>query len=96
MEDRTVNLRLSDFEKEGLYLLFPDSTKLELTRENIEKVTESYWRDLTKYPRIKEKPLSSKNAIFARTEMKKTFVIRSDPCFHSWISSINMYLMTKS
>ena len=39
MENTIINLALSDFEKEGLYLLFPDSTKLELTKENIEKVT---------------------------------------------------------
>lgn len=42
MENRIVNLRLDDFEKEGLYLLFSDSTKLELTKENIEKVTDQY------------------------------------------------------
>jgi len=39
VENRILNLRLSDFEKEGLYLLFPDSTTIELTKENIEKVT---------------------------------------------------------
>jgi len=45
VEDRILDFRLSDFEREGLYLLFPDSTKLELTKENIEKVADRYWKD---------------------------------------------------
>jgi hypothetical protein len=64
VEDRVLNLRLSDFEKEGLYLLFPDSTKLELTKENIEKVTESYWQDLTKIPEDKRKAIEFQKCYF--------------------------------
>jgi len=64
MEDRILDLRVSDFEKEGLYLLFPDSTKLELTKENIEKVTESYWQDLTKIPEDKRKAIDFQKCYF--------------------------------
>ena len=64
MEDRISDLRLSDFEKEGLYLLFPDSTKLELTKENIEKVTDSYWQDLTKIPEDKRKAIEFQKCYF--------------------------------
>ncbi len=64
MEDRIVDLRLGDFEKEGLYLLFPDSTTLELTRENIEKVTGSYWQDLTKIPEDKRKAIDFQKCYF--------------------------------
>ena len=59
-----LNLRLSDFEKEGLYLLFPDSTKLELTKENIERVTDSYWQDLTKIPEDKRKAIEFQKCYF--------------------------------
>jgi len=64
MEDRIADLRLSDFEKEGLYLLFPDSTKLELTKENIEKVTDRYWQDLTKIPEDKRKAIKFQKCYF--------------------------------
>jgi hypothetical protein len=57
-------LRLSDFEKEGLYLLFPDSTKLELTKENIENVTERYWLDPTKIPEDKRKAIEFQKCYF--------------------------------
>ena len=59
-----LNLRLSEFEKEGLYLLFPDSTKLELTKENIERVTDSYWQDLTKIPEDKRKAIEFQKCYF--------------------------------
>jgi hypothetical protein len=64
VEDKILNLRLSDFEKEGLYLLFPDSTQLELTKENIEKVTDSYWQDLTKIPEDKRKAIDFQKCHF--------------------------------
>ena len=64
MENRILNLRLSDFEKEGLYLLFPDSTKLELTKENIEKVTGLYWQDFTKIPEDKRKAIDFQKCYF--------------------------------
>jgi hypothetical protein len=64
VEDRILDLRLSDFEKEGLYLLFPDSTKLELTKENIEKVTDRYWQDLAKIPEDKRKAIEFQKCYF--------------------------------
>jgi len=64
VENRMLNLRLSNFEKEGLYLLFPDSTKLELTKENIERVTDSYWQDLTKIPKDKRKAIEFQKCYF--------------------------------
>jgi len=64
VENRIVNLRLNDFEKEGLYLLFSDSTKLELTKENIEKVTDRYWQDPTKIPEDKRKAIEFQKCYF--------------------------------
>jgi len=64
MEDRILNFRLRDFEKEGLYLLFPDSTRLELTKENIEHVTDRYWQDLTKIPEEMRKAVNFQKCYF--------------------------------
>jgi hypothetical protein len=64
MEDRISDLRLSDFGREGLYLLFPDSTTLELTKENIERVTDLYWRDPTKIPEDKRKAIEFQKCYF--------------------------------
>jgi hypothetical protein len=64
MEDRILHMKLSDFEKEGLYLLFPDSTRLELTKENVEKVTERYWQDPTKIPEDKRKAIDFQKCYF--------------------------------
>ena len=71
MEDRILDLRLSDFEKEGLYLLFPDSTKLELTKENIEKVTDRYWQDPTKIPEDKRKAIEFQKCYFCPHKNKE-------------------------
>jgi len=71
VENRMINLTLSDFEKEGLYLLFPDSTKLELTKENIEKVTDSYWQDLTKIPEDKRKAIEFQKCYFCPHKNKE-------------------------
>ncbi len=64
MEDRILDLKLSDFEQEGLYLLFPDSTRLELTKENIEKVTDRYWQDVTKIPEDMRKAIEFQKCYF--------------------------------
>jgi hypothetical protein len=71
MEDRILDLRLSDFEKEGLYLLLPDSTMLELTKENIEKVTDRYWQDLTKIPEDKRKAIEFQKCYFCPHKNKE-------------------------
>ena len=64
VENTVINLALSDFEKEGLYLIFPDSTKLDLTKENIEKVTDRYWQDPAKIPEDKRKAVEFQKCYF--------------------------------
>ena len=59
-----MELRLNEFEKEGLYLLFPDSTRLELTKENIEQVTDRYWQDPTKIPQEMRKAVDFQKCYF--------------------------------
>ncbi|HMK75123.1 MAG TPA: hypothetical protein VK568_02950 [Thermodesulfobacteriota bacterium] len=70
MEDK-LDLRLSDFEKEGLYLLFPDSTRLELTKENIERVADRYWQDPTKIPEDKRKAIEFQKCYFCPHKNKE-------------------------
>ena len=54
-EGKSINLRLGDYEQKGLYLILKDSTRLRLTRENVERVTEKFWGDPAKIPpKVKE------------------------------------------
>lgn len=71
MGDRISDFRLADFEKEGLYLLFPDSTRLELTKENIERVTDRYWQDPTKIPKDKRKAIEFQRCYFCPHKNKE-------------------------
>ncbi|MFA5118942.1 MAG: hypothetical protein WC695_08880 [Candidatus Omnitrophota bacterium] len=43
MLDKTLDLSLDNFKQEGLYLIFPDSTRVELTGSNIQSITKQYW-----------------------------------------------------
>ena len=50
-----LNLKLDEFDKQGLYLIFPDSTRVDLVTENIEHMAERYWSDPSKIsPEIKK------------------------------------------
>lgn len=49
-EDMTGDIRFGDYGQTGLYLLLQDSTRLVLTRENIEKVSTEYWANPDKIP----------------------------------------------
>jgi hypothetical protein len=49
-EDMTADIRFDDYGQIGLYLLLQDSTRLVLTRENIEKVSTEYWANPDKIP----------------------------------------------
>jgi hypothetical protein len=69
--DRILDLKLSDFEKEGLYLLFPDSTRLELTKENIERVADRYWQDPAKIPADKRKAIEFQKCYFCPHKNKE-------------------------
>jgi len=43
--DTCLNLKLDSLKKEGLYLIFEDSTIIDLSKENIDKITEDYWKN---------------------------------------------------
>ncbi|MBT3312946.1 MAG: hypothetical protein HN737_07065 [Desulfobacterales bacterium] len=49
-KEKTINVRLDDYEKPGLYLTLKDSTRLLFTKENIEKATMEYWMNPKKIP----------------------------------------------
>ena len=52
---RCLQIDICGFEKEGLYLIFPDSTWLDLTRDNIENEAKKFWEDPAKItPQLKE------------------------------------------
>lgn len=45
-----IYISMRDIPREGLYLVFEDSARLELTRESIAQKAEEYWRDPAKIP----------------------------------------------
>lgn len=49
-EDKYISLKLSDYPQKGLYLILKDSTKIILTRNQIEKTAEEYWNNPDKIP----------------------------------------------
>jgi hypothetical protein len=48
MSGKTVDLKLDDFAERGLYLLFPDAARLEITASRVKEATKNYWADETK------------------------------------------------
>lgn len=48
--ENKIDFNFNDFGQEGLYLIFPDSSRLVLTRDHIQKVTREYWADPRKIP----------------------------------------------
>lgn len=44
-KSRQLSLSLGDFAQEGVYLIFPDSSRLALTRDNVQAVTKRFWED---------------------------------------------------
>lgn len=44
-EEKAVNLRLDDYEQEGLYIILEDSSPLALTRDNIEQTAKKFWEE---------------------------------------------------
>ena len=54
-KEDSINLQFSNYEQEGLYLHFEDSSRLVLTKEIIEQTVNKFWQDPTKIPpEIKE------------------------------------------
>ncbi|MDD4179725.1 MAG: hypothetical protein PHH14_06755 [Candidatus Margulisbacteria bacterium] len=45
METKILGSNIKDFEQEGLYLVFPDTSRMILTRDLIQKTTKEYWDD---------------------------------------------------
>ncbi len=71
MENKPINLKLSDFENEGLYLIFPDSTRLELTKINVESVTEKFWQDTSKISSEMRKAIDFQKCYFCPRKNKE-------------------------
>lgn len=70
-DKKMLNLNLDDYKKEGLYLILPDKTRLELTRENIENVTKKYWEDLAKIPQKVKKAIDFQRCPFCPLKSHK-------------------------
>ncbi len=47
---KSINIKFSDYEQKGLYLLFDDSTRLVLTAGEIDRITGEFWKNPLKIP----------------------------------------------
>jgi len=66
-------LQLGDYEEEGLYLILKDSTRLVLTRDNIEKVTSEFWKNPDKIPSNVKKAVDFQRCPFCPLKTKEDF-----------------------
>lgn len=48
--ENKIDFDFNDFREEGLYLIFPDSSRMALTRDHVQKVTREYWANPRKIP----------------------------------------------
>lgn len=60
-----------DFSEEGLYLFFPDGTKLDLTKGNIEAASEAFWRDTSKISPEMKKAIDFQKCSFCPRKSKE-------------------------
>jgi len=50
-----LNLKLEDYQEKGLYIILPDSSRLVLTKSNIENTAGEFWKDPARIPQyVKE------------------------------------------
>jgi hypothetical protein len=72
-EEMTITIRLGDYPQPGLYLTLKDSTRLVLTRENIEKVTMEYWKNSDKFPTKVKESVEFQRCTFCPLKGKEDF-----------------------
>ena len=75
---------------------FPDSTNLELTKENIEKVTARYRLDLTKIPEDKGKPIEFQKCYFCLRRDKEDLCDSIRPVLPKRVASALVKWLTAS
>jgi len=70
---KKISLQLSSHEREGLYLVFLDETRLDFTRQNIEKITEEFWKDPSKISPKTKKEIDFQRCQFCPLKEKGDF-----------------------
>jgi len=71
--EKTLTVRSGDHGQPGLYVTLKDNTRIELTRENIEKTTSAYWADPTKIPPGVKKAVEFQRCEFCPMKEKADF-----------------------
>ena len=70
MADKALNLNLGDFEKRGLYIIFKDGSRLDLSDERVERVTQEYWKNPAKIPPEVKKATEFQRCSFCPKEVE--------------------------
>ncbi len=73
MEDKAVSLKLGDYEKRGLYIIFKDGSRLDLSDELVEKITREYWEDPARIPPEVKKAIDFQRCPFCPLESEGGF-----------------------
>ncbi len=71
MEDIAINLKLNDFDDDGLYLFFPDQTQISFTKKDIEVVSEKFWQDTSKISPEMKKAIDFQKCYFCPRKNKE-------------------------
>ncbi|MFC1509763.1 DUF6901 family protein [Candidatus Omnitrophota bacterium] len=70
-ENKSIDIALIDFVDEGLYLLFPDATKINLTKKNIQDTSEKFWQDTSKITPEMKKAIDFQKCSFCPRKNKE-------------------------
>ncbi len=92
MDDaKAEDITLDSFIDEGLYLLFPDSTRIELTKKNIESASDAFWRDPSKITQVMKKAIDFQKCYFCPRKNKEDICDAIRPIL-PFLDKIDKYL----
>jgi len=70
-QNKSISITLSNFVDEGLYLLFPDATRIDLTNKNIQSTSEKFWQDTSKITPEMKKAIDFQKCAFCPRKNKE-------------------------
>jgi len=90
-EMKSVNLSLSDFSEHGLYLIFPDQSRLVITREKIDRFASEFLQDPAKVPPSVKQAVDFQNCSICPNRETGEFCVALRPTL-PFLERIDQYL----
>ncbi|MBU1124565.1 MAG: hypothetical protein KKC84_00895 [Candidatus Omnitrophica bacterium] len=88
---KVENIILDSFVDEGLYLLFSDSTRIELTKKNIENSSDAFWQDPSRITPAMKKAIDFQKCPFCPRKNKEDICDAIRPVL-PFLDKIDKYL----